>query len=170
VIIAERQGVVLRHAQKDDFPKIDEITIICYTNIQASYVSMLGEDCYQAVRHNPELTWQERKTGQVHRLFSEHPEQVWVLEKQNEVFGFVTFYLFPEQQYGHIDNNGVHPGYAGKAGESLCIRTCSSTSVSRDYALPTWIRDLTLLTMQRGELMKRLALTARFLLWSIGKT
>jgi ribosomal protein S18 acetylase RimI-like enzyme len=114
VIIAEREGVVLRHAQKDDFPKIDEITILYYTDIQTSYVSMLGEDCYQAVRHNPELTWQERKTGQVHRLFAEHPEWIWVLDRRNEVFGFVTFYLFPEQHYGHIDNNGVHPAYTGQ--------------------------------------------------------
>jgi ribosomal protein S18 acetylase RimI-like enzyme len=114
VIIAEREGVVLRHAQKDDFPRIDEITILCYTDIQTSYVSMLGEDCYQAVRHNPELTWQERKTGQVHRLFAEHPEWIWVLDRRNEVFGFVTFYLFPEQHYGHIDNNGVHPAYTGQ--------------------------------------------------------
>jgi hypothetical protein len=89
VIIAEGEGVVLRHAHQNDFPKIDEITIICYANIQASYVAMLGEECYQAVRHNPELTWQERKTGQVHRLFAEHPEQVWVLDKAVEVFGFV---------------------------------------------------------------------------------
>jgi ribosomal protein S18 acetylase RimI-like enzyme len=114
VIIAERDGVVLRHARKNDFPKIDEITIVCYADIQASYVAMLGEECYQAVRHNPELTWQERKTGQVRRLFAERPEWVWVLDKQNEVFGFVTFYLFPEQHYGHVDNNGVHPDYAGQ--------------------------------------------------------
>lgn len=114
MIIAERHGVVLRHAHKDDFPKIDEITILCYADIQASYVSMLGEECYNAVRHNPELTWQERKIGQNHRLFKEHPEWVWILEDQRNVFGFVTFYLFPDQHYGHIDNNGVHPDYAGQ--------------------------------------------------------
>jgi ribosomal protein S18 acetylase RimI-like enzyme len=114
VIIAERESVVLRHAHQNDFPRIDEITVICYASIQASYEAMLGEECYQAVRHNPELTWQERKTGQVHQLFAEHPEQVWVLAKLDEVVGFVTFYLFPKQQYGHIDNNGVHPDYAGQ--------------------------------------------------------
>jgi hypothetical protein len=85
--IAEREGVILRHAPKTDLPNID-ITIICYAAIQTSYVSMLGEECYQAVRHDPELTWQERKTGQVHRLFQEHPEWVWVLDNRGEVFGF----------------------------------------------------------------------------------
>ncbi|MCI0399543.1 MAG: GNAT family N-acetyltransferase [Chloroflexi bacterium] len=112
--IVEHDGLILRHATGADFPKIDEITILCYSAIQASYVAMLGEDCYQAVRHNPELTWQERKTGQVHRLHQEHPDWVWVLERDQELVGFVTFYLFPEQNYGHIDNNGVHPNYAGQ--------------------------------------------------------
>jgi ribosomal protein S18 acetylase RimI-like enzyme len=114
MIILEQDGVVLRHAHAEDLPVIDEITIICYTPIFESYVNMLGEECYQVVRHDPELTWEERKIGQVHRLFKEHPEQVWVLEHDGEVFGFVTFYLIPKQGYGHIDNNGVHPDRAGQ--------------------------------------------------------
>jgi ribosomal protein S18 acetylase RimI-like enzyme len=114
MVIAERAGVVLRLAREIDLPRVDEITIICYTPIFESYVAMLGEDCYQVVRHDPELTWEERKTGQVHRLFKEHPEWVWVLEEGGEVIGFVTFNLFPDQGYGHIDNNGVHPDHAGQ--------------------------------------------------------
>ena len=114
MVITERAGIVLRQARDEDLPRVDEITIICYTPIFDSYVAMLGEDCYEVVRHDPELTWEERKTGQVHRLYKEHPEWLWVLEEGAEVFGFVTFYLFPEQGYGHIDNNGVHPDYAGQ--------------------------------------------------------
>jgi ribosomal protein S18 acetylase RimI-like enzyme len=112
--VARRQDVVLRLAREVDLPHVDEITVLCYAAIHASYVSMLGEQCYARVRHNPELTWEERKTGQNRRLYAEHPDWVWVLEENGRVFGFVTFYLFPEQGYGHIDNNGVHPDYAGK--------------------------------------------------------
>jgi ribosomal protein S18 acetylase RimI-like enzyme len=112
--LAERNGVLLRHAQASDFPQLDTLTIQCYAPIQASYVAMLGEACYQAVRHQPELTWEERKTGQVHRLFEEHPDWVWVLEQAGTLIGFVTFYLFPAQHYGHLDNNGVHPNYTGQ--------------------------------------------------------
>ena len=114
MIIAERAGAILRQARDEDLPRVDEITIICYTPIFESYVSMLGKECYEVVRHDPELTWEERKTGQVHRLYREHPEWLWVLEQGGVVFGFVTFYLFPEQGYGHIDNNGVHPDQAGQ--------------------------------------------------------
>lgn len=95
-------------------PRVDGIAIACYAPIHRSYVQMLGEQCYQAVRHDPQLTWEERKTGQIRRLFRDHPEWVWVLEKEGNVIGFVTFMLFPDQNYGHIDNNGVAPEHAGK--------------------------------------------------------
>jgi ribosomal protein S18 acetylase RimI-like enzyme len=112
LVVAEREGVQLRYAKREDLPKVAEIAIICYSPIQESYVSMLGEECYQAVRSNPELTWEERKTGQILRLFDERPEQVWVLEFGEQLIGFVTFHLFPA--YGHLDNNGVHPDFAGQ--------------------------------------------------------
>ncbi len=112
-IIARRGSVVLRPAREKDLPRVDEITVICYTPIHASYVAMLGEACYQRVRHDPELTWEERKTRQNRQLYQEHPDWVWVLEDGGRVFGFITFYLFPQQGYGHIDNNGVQPDYAG---------------------------------------------------------
>lgn len=114
MVIATRNNAVLRHAKTEDFPQIDKLTILCYAPIQASYVSMLGEACYEAVRHSPELTWEERKTGQNQRLFAEHPDWVWVLEDQGIIIGFVTFYLFPAQHYGHLDNNGVHPDRIGE--------------------------------------------------------
>jgi ribosomal protein S18 acetylase RimI-like enzyme len=111
-VVAARGGVVLRLAREEDLPRVDEITVICYRPIQESYVAMLGEECYETVRHHPELTWEERKAGQNRQLYAEHPEWVWVLEENGEVFGFITFYLFPRQGYGHIDNNGIHPDHA----------------------------------------------------------
>lgn len=71
---------------------------------------MVGEDCYDAVRHEPHLTWEQRKIGQNRRLFDAHPDWVWVLSDGGGVFGFVTFRLVPEQSYGHIDNNAVRAG------------------------------------------------------------
>ena len=83
---------------------------------------MLGEDCYAVVRHDPELTWEERKIGQNRRLYDAHPDQVWVLEQDGDVFGFVTFWLLPEQSYGHIDNNGVRPDRAGQGWTTFMYR------------------------------------------------
>ena len=112
-VIAERGEVVLRTADVDDLPAVDALTAICYAPIQASFVAMLGEDCYEAVRPAPELSWEARKAEQNRSLFAEHPDQVWVLDDDGRVFGFVTFWLFPERSYGHIDNNGVDPTRVG---------------------------------------------------------
>jgi ribosomal protein S18 acetylase RimI-like enzyme len=120
--IAERNGAVLRHARDDDWPRVDELAILCYTPIQESYVAMLGEECYQAVRHDPQLTWEERKTEQVRRVYREHPEHVWVLERQGEVFGFVTFQLVSDKSMGQISNNGVHPDHAGQGWGTFMYR------------------------------------------------
>jgi len=95
-------------------PRIDEITVICYTPIFESYLAMLGGPCYEVVRHNPELTWEERKNKQNHDLFAEHPDWLWVLEDEAGVFGYISFYLIPAQGYGHIDNNGVRPERTGQ--------------------------------------------------------
>ena len=88
---------------------------------------MLGADLYEAVQADPEQTWEERKAQQNRRLFAEHPEQVWVLEDTGGVFGYVSFWLFPERNYGHLDNSAVDQAAAARAGRASCTGTCSST-------------------------------------------
>jgi ribosomal protein S18 acetylase RimI-like enzyme len=83
---------------------------------------MIGAETYEAVRHPPELTWEERKRAQNRDLFAAHPDQVWVLERAGNVFGYVTFWLFPEQQYGHLDNNAVAGAAAGQGWATLMYR------------------------------------------------
>ena len=122
MIVAERGAAVLRHATVDDLDAIDALTVGCYRPIQESFVAMLGTDCYEAIRLEPELTWEERKTAQNRRLFAEHPDQVWVLEEDGEVFGFVTFWLFPERRYGHLDNNGVAASRVGEGWATFMYR------------------------------------------------
>jgi ribosomal protein S18 acetylase RimI-like enzyme len=120
-VIAERNGVVLRHAVEADLSAVDDLTALCYAPIQASYAAMLGADCYETVRHDPELSWQERKILQNRRLHADHPDWLWVLADR-AVFGFVSFWLVPAQQYGHIDNNGVHPERAGQGWATYMYR------------------------------------------------
>jgi ribosomal protein S18 acetylase RimI-like enzyme len=122
LIVGERGNAILRHATEGDLPAIDALTVACYRPIQKTLVSMLGAECYDAVRPEPELTWEQRKTAQNRRLFAEHSDQVWVLEEDGEVFGFVTFWLFPERSYGHLDNNGVDPGKVGQGWATFMYR------------------------------------------------
>ena len=120
--IATRDGAVLRGARQGDLEAIDRLTVEGYGPIQESYVAMIGAETYATVRHDPELAWDERKCAQNRRLFSDHPDQVWVLERSGDVFGFVTFWLFPEQSYGHIDNNAVRADFAGKGWATFMYR------------------------------------------------
>jgi len=113
-IIAESKGVVLRQARSEDLPPIDEIAVLCWQPIFDSYISMLGMEWYEIARPDPEMTWQERKTGQIRRQFLEHPDWFWALEKQGEVIGFLTFHIDKEKSTGIIGNNGVHPEHAGQ--------------------------------------------------------
>lgn len=121
-MIAERDGAVLRHAQKADLAAVDSLTVICYRPIWESYVAMLGEDCYEAVRHDPDLTWEERKIRQNRDLFAKHPDWLWVLAADSKIFGYVSFWLFPDRNYGHIDNNGVAPERAGQGWATFMYR------------------------------------------------
>jgi ribosomal protein S18 acetylase RimI-like enzyme len=114
VIVGERDGVLLRHATEADLPAIDTLTTVGYAPIQESFVSMLGADLYEAVQADPEQTWEQRKCAQNRRLFAEHPEQLWVLEDTGWVFGYVSFWLFPERSYGHLDNSAVDPTCRGE--------------------------------------------------------
>ena len=115
MIIAEKEGAILRYARKDDMSQIDEITIICYTPIHESWVAIQSEEIYEALK-DPNKTWEDKKTGQNHELFAEHPDWVWVLEKNSQIIGFVTFKIInivAGKKLGIIENNGVFPEHAG---------------------------------------------------------
>jgi ribosomal protein S18 acetylase RimI-like enzyme len=120
--IAERGRAILRPARSDDLDAIDRLTVDGYRAIQESYVAMIGAETYEAVRREPQLSWEERKCAQNRTLFDAHPEQVWVLERSGEVFGYVTFWLFPERSYGHIDNNAVRADHAGQGWATFMYR------------------------------------------------
>jgi ribosomal protein S18 acetylase RimI-like enzyme len=120
--IAAREGATLRVVRADDLTAIDRLTIDGYRPIQESYVAMIGAEAYDAVRHEPELSWEERKCAQNRRLFEAHPDQLWVLDRDGDIFGYVTFWLFPERSYGHIDNNALRADAAGKGWATFMYR------------------------------------------------
>jgi len=122
VVVARKGGAVLRHAVEPDLAAVDALTVESYRPIFESFVTMLGEDCYEAVRPEPELTWEQRKIQQNRRLYDEHPDQLWVLEEDGDVFGFVSFWLFPDKSYGHIDNNGLRADRVGQGWATFMYR------------------------------------------------
>ena len=113
---------MLRGAREDDLPAIDELTAVGYAPIQESFVAMLGADLYETVHAEPDQTWDRRKTEQNRRLFAEHSEQVWVLEDGGRIVGYVSFWLFPERSYGHLDNSAVDPSRRNEGWSTFMYR------------------------------------------------
>ena len=122
MLVATKGAAVLRHAAGDDLAAVDALTVESYRAIQESFVAMLGDDCYDAVRLEPELTWEERKIQQNRHLYEEHPDRLWVLDEGGDVFGFVSFWLFPDKSYGHIDNNGLRADRVGQGWATFMYR------------------------------------------------
>lgn len=134
-MIGTKDDAVLRLARPEDIPRIDEITIVCYTAIHESWVTMQSEEIYEALR-DPDRTWEERKTQQNHELFGEHPEWVWVLEMDSQIIGFVTFKIIDivaGKKLGIIENNGVVPEHVGNGWGKFMYRHV--LDYFRDYGL-----------------------------------
>jgi ribosomal protein S18 acetylase RimI-like enzyme len=121
-IVAQRDGVILRHARDDDLPRVDEIIIECYTPIHDSYVDIVGEDVYRGLRRNPDQDWRIEKTERIKKTYHEHPGCMWVLEDAGTVFGFVTFRLYPEQSRLWIEENGVTAERRGQGWATFMLR------------------------------------------------
>ena len=45
-----------------------------------------------------------------------------MLDRDGDVFGYVSFWLVPEHHYGHIDNNAVRADEAGNGWASFMYR------------------------------------------------
>jgi len=122
LIIAERNGVILRRAQDCDLPSLDKIVVICYTPIYDSYVQVVGKECAHGLRRNPEVDWRVEKTNRVRKAYEEQPDGVWVLERDGVVFGFVTFAVQRERNRVWIEENGVLPEHRGQGWATFMLR------------------------------------------------
>ena len=120
MVIAERNGAVLRHAAAADLPHIAEIAVACWTPINEGNRRMIGEDLDNATAHAG--GWESRKISAIQRHFERNPEGVWTLELNGGVIGFVTFDVIAARSIGEIDNNGVTPERAGEGWGTFMYR------------------------------------------------
>ncbi|MHC5081976.1 MAG: GNAT family N-acetyltransferase [Planctomycetota bacterium] len=121
-VIAEKDGVILRHAEREDLASLDALVVICYTPIHESFVKILGQECYDGLRGDPQTDWEVQKTGRIRKAFENHPENVWVLEEAGAIFAFITFALLPEKNRAWIEENGVLPDRRAKGWGTYMLR------------------------------------------------
>ena len=121
-IIVTKDDVILRRVKDGDLPSLDEIVVICYTPIYNSYVQIVGEVCARGLRRSPELDWTVEKTNRIRKAYEDHPDCVWVLEKDGAIFGFVTFAIHRESNRAWIEENGVLPEHCGRGWATFMLR------------------------------------------------
>ncbi|MHC4597506.1 MAG: GNAT family N-acetyltransferase [Planctomycetota bacterium] len=121
-VVARRDGVILRKAEDEDLPRVDEVVVVCYTPIHESYLAIIGEDVYAGLRSRPDRDWRIEKTDRIKQTARDPAGFLWVLEEAGTIFGFVTFRVFPETRRLWIEENGVKPERRGLGWATFMLR------------------------------------------------
>lgn len=100
--------ITWRLARASDLPRMREIIAAAFENVTIYHTL---EKRYGVMG---ERSWQDWKTEQIDRFFTEHPEWVEVGESSGDVVAVVTYRLDRQRKIGTIGNNGVDPRYQGR--------------------------------------------------------
>lgn len=101
---------MIRPYREDDLPRLMEIGTCAWRPLYAMYRQLQGEELFRALVPDENRT----KAEQIERHCRRHPDCALVCEEENQVVGFATFLLFPEQGIGEIGNNAVDPAWQGR--------------------------------------------------------
>ena len=106
-----RHNVVLRPAGTDDLPRLEEVRQAAFAPVFASFRSMLGEDIY----HLAQAREDEAQGALLASLLAPTSRwEVYVVDRDGVVVGFVSVQFNLDTQVGEIGLNAVHPAYAGQ--------------------------------------------------------
>ena len=87
-----------------------EIAILAWNPVFTLYEHIMGRQLFYTVYPN----WKAEKSSQVSAHFEMHSDWTLVLEEDNQVVGFLTYFLDEKKKIGEIGNNAIHPDYQGK--------------------------------------------------------
>ena len=101
---------MIRLAAENDLPRICEIAKAAWTKIFDHLEAAYGKELYNTV--NPDC--RNSKTPWVHKFFTEHPDWLYVAERNGKVVGFIAFTMNFNTMTGTISNNAVDPACGEK--------------------------------------------------------
>lgn len=104
-------GFKIRSARTEDEPILQEIREAAFTPIFASFRSILGDEIYDLAQAKED---QAQKSLLTSMLDSKSDWNVYTVEFEDKVVGFVSIQLNRETRVGEIGLNAVHPSHAGK--------------------------------------------------------
>jgi len=100
--------LTIRQGRPEDRERVLEILI---DGFRGRTVHHWLEERYGPIGGRP---WQDWKRRELSGFLDQHPEQLWVAERDGAVVGFVTYTLDPEREVGEIRNNAVDPACHGQ--------------------------------------------------------
>jgi ribosomal protein S18 acetylase RimI-like enzyme len=104
--------IKIRKAEKEETDTISNIAVAAWESLYAGMrAEIMNDDLYERLS----LNWREEKAKEIRDKMDSNPEEVYVaINTQNNIIGFVTFYINKKTGIGEIANNAVIPELQGK--------------------------------------------------------
>lgn len=96
---------MIRPCQTQDLDRICQIAKAAWKNIFDYLENAYGKELYNTV--NPDC--RNSKTPWLHNFFAEHPDWIYVAERNGKIVGFIAFVINKNNRTGTITNNAVDP-------------------------------------------------------------
>jgi ribosomal protein S18 acetylase RimI-like enzyme len=98
---------MIRPYKPEDIKTITEIANRAWQPIYKMYREALGEELFDILFPDPD----NEKGNQIKNHCSKHPEWVFICSENDQIAGFITFWLDEEKKIGNIGNNAVDPNW-----------------------------------------------------------
>jgi GNAT superfamily N-acetyltransferase len=103
--------VVIRTANAGDATRLEEVRLVAFAPVFASFRSSLGEDIYNLAQARED----EAQAGYLVSLLTAGSDwEVYAAERSGIVVGFVSVRLNLDTAIGEIGLNAVHPDWTGE--------------------------------------------------------
>lgn len=95
----------IRPARDGDLGRVAEIARAAWIRVHESSQKILGKELHAVLCAG----WAGRKEEAIRQFWREHPEDMFVVEREGEILAFITFRTDERTRIGTIGNNAVDP-------------------------------------------------------------
>ncbi len=101
---------MIRKYKEEDLEAIVAIGNDAWQKIFNKYREIFGDELFEILITNPE----SKKGLQIENHCRKYPQQIFVVEKNEKIVGFITFFINKEKMIGEIGNNAVAIDFTGQ--------------------------------------------------------
>ncbi len=96
---------MIRFCREEDLETLSAIAKAAWMRIFDGFEERIGKDLYNVV--NPDC--RNSKGPWLRKYFAEHPDRIYVAERNGRIVGFISFFFNENTKVGIISNNAVDP-------------------------------------------------------------